>query len=375
MQTKEIARRLADWHAVQQRDLPWRNMPAGRRDPYAVWVSEIMAQQTRLATVEEYYTRWMERFPTARSVAEAELQDVLKAWEGLGYYARARNLHRAAQVVTARYGGELPLTREELLGLPGIGEYTAGAILSLSAGQHEPVLDGNVKRVFSRLADMTESVDGGDTMKGLWAMARALVEAAPDGQAGAVNEGLMELGATVCTPRAPRCMLCPVQGYCEAFAKGTQEDRPVRSARRTTPHYDVTAGVIWEGEPLRSRLLIAQRPLDGMLGGLWEFPGGKLEAGDPDLAGCLRREIDEELGIEIEVLERVATVRHAYTHFRITLHAFHARRLAGNPQPLGCADWRWAVFDELAGIPFPVTDQKIVRALKLELVESGEIPT
>ena len=139
--------------------------------------------------------------------------------------------------------------------------------------------------------------------------------------------------------------------------------------RKATPHFDVTAGVIWEGEPLESRVLVAQRPLDGMLGGLWEFPGGKMEPDDSDLAGCLRREIGEELGIQIEVLEQVATVRHAYTHFRITLHAFHARHVDGAPRAIDCADWRWVSMDELAALPFPVTDQKIVQALATEISE------
>ena len=367
MRPTEVARRLADWHAMQSRDLPWRDAPAGQRDPYAVWVCETMAQQTRVATVEDYFTRWMARFPSLQALATADLQEVLKAWEGLGYYARARNLHRAARIVVQDYRGELPTERRKLLALPGIGAYTAGAILSLAFGQREPILDGNAKRVFSRLADIPSSIDDGTTVALLWSMARSLVEAAPAGQAGTVNEALMELGATICTPAAPRCLLCPVQQQCAAAANGTQGDRPVRNARRSTPHYDVTAGVIWEGDPLLSRVLIAQRPLDGMLGGLWEFPGGKMETDDSSLEACLRREIQEELGVQIETLDAVATVRHAYTHFRITLYAFHARIVDGEPKALDCADWRWISMAELAGVPFPVTDQKIIRALEAEL--------
>ncbi len=195
------------------------------------------------------------------------------------------------------------------------------------------------------------------------------MEAAPEGAAGAVNEALMELGAVVCTPATPRCLLCPVHSHCAAAANGTQAERPVRNARAATPHYDVTAGVIWEGEPLASRLLIAQRPLDGMLGGMWEFPGGKLEPSDSGLADCLRREIAEELGIEIDVLEPVTTVPHAYTHFRITLHAFHAQHAGGAPRALDCADWRWVSWDELAEMPFPVTDQKIIQTLQQQRAE------
>jgi A/G-specific adenine glycosylase len=173
----------------------------------------------------------------------------------------------------------------------------------------------------------------------------------------------MELGATVCTPENPRCLICPVSDLCLAAARGTQTLRPVTSPRKATPHYDVAAGVIWQGKPYASKLLIAQRPQQGLLGGLWEFPGGKLESADADLRACLRREIAEELGIEIAVDEQLTVVRHAYTHFRITLYAFHARHIAGEPSALGCADWRWATLAELSAFPFPVTDQKIIRAL------------
>jgi len=334
-----------------------------------VWVSEVMAQQTRLTTVVDYFNRWMQAFPTVQSLADAEMQAVLRIWEGLGYYARARNLHRAARIVVGQYGGALPRTRKELTGLPGIGDYTAGAILSLAYGQREPVLDGNAKRVFSRLADIEETIDEPATSRRMWAMAQELVDAAPQGAAGVVNEALMELGSAVCTQRAPRCLVCPVQADCAANAHGTQSERPVRSARVATPHYDVAAGVIWGAEPLTSRVLVAQRPLDGMLGGLWEFPGGKLEPDDSGLEGCLRREICEELGITIDVLEPIVQVQHAYTHFRITLHAFHARHVSGIPRALECADWRWAEWSGLHELPFAVTDRKIIRAVDRQVKE------
>lgn len=363
MDFAEIARRLTAWQDGRQRNLPWRAAPAGNRDAYAVWVSEIMAQQTRLETVAGYYTRWMQRFPTLEALAAADQQDVLKAWEGLGYYARARNLHRAAQIVADTYAGELPRTRKELLKLPGIGEYSAGAILSIAFGLAEPILDGNVKRVFSRLADMDSPIQERAALKTLWQMAQSLVNASPKRQAGVVNEALMELGATVCTPRSPRCPVCPLHDLCLSAANGTQAARPVTLPRSKTPHYDVAAGVIWQNEPFHSPLLIAQRPPNGMLGGLWEFPGGKLEAEDEDLPACLRREIAEELAVEIDVLGPLTTVRHAFTHFRITLYAFHARWLSGKPQAIGCAAWRWTPMQELDALPFPATDQKIIRAL------------
>jgi A/G-specific adenine glycosylase len=363
MNWPEIAEALATWHDQQQRSLPWRGAPAGQRDPYQVWVSEIMAQQTRIETVVDYYMRWMRRFPTIEALAAADQQEVLKQWEGLGYYARARNLHRAAQIVVAEHGGHLPAERAALRKLPGIGDYTVGAILSLAYNHAEPILDGNVKRVLSRLADIDQPIDQPATLQRLWALARAVVEAAPPESAGRVNEALMELGALVCVPANPRCLLCPVAEHCQALAHGTQGERPVTSPKKQTPHYDVAAGVIWQGEIGASLLLIAQRPQEGMLGGLWEFPGGKLEASDADLQSCLQREILEELGIEIEVGAQVAVVQHAYTHFRITLYAFHARHVGGEPRALGVADWRWVMLDELNAYPFPVTDRKIIGVL------------
>jgi A/G-specific adenine glycosylase len=358
-----IAQRLVDWHAQHQRALPWRHAPPGQRDPYAVWVSEMMLQQTRVETVVNYYQRWMERFPTLADLAAADLQDVLKIWEGLGYYARARNLHQASQKVITAYEGLVPQARSALLQLPGIGEYSVGAILSLAYNQPEPILDGNVKRVLSRLSDIDRPIHKRETQKQLWALARQLVEAAPAGGAGACNEALMELGATLCTPERPRCLICPLADLCLAAANGTQTQRPILPPRRQPPHVDAAAGIIWQGEPFASLLLIAQRPLHKMLGGLWEFPGGKLEPTDSDLRACLRREIREELAIEIEVGDSLTTVRHAYTHFRLTLHTFHARHQRGEPQAIGVASWRWVALNELECFPFPVTDQKIIAAL------------
>lgn len=364
MEASAIAQRLVAWHAVHQRDLPWRLTPAGARNAYAVWISEIMLQQTRVDAVIAYFQRWMAHFPTMEALAAADQQAVLKVWEGLGYYARARNLHKAAQQIVADYGGQVPDDRHTLLALPGIGDYTVGAILSLAFNQPEPILDGNVKRVLSRLDDIAQPITETQTLKLLWHLARALVEAAPPGDAGACNEAIMELGALICTPVNPRCLICPVNEFCRAAANGTQGERPVIPAKKQTPHYDVAAGIIWQGEPYHSNLLIAQRPPDGMLGGLWEFPGGKLEATDADLRACLRREIAEELAMQIEVGAQLTTVRHAYTHFRITLHAFHAHHTSGEPQALGVADWRWVTLADLAAFPFPVTDQKIIAALQ-----------
>jgi A/G-specific adenine glycosylase len=349
---EEIARRLLAWWDDGHAQYPWRQSD----DPYAIWVAEVMLQQTQIATVLPYYDRWLARYPDVESLARAPLADVLKSWEGLGYYSRARNMHAAAAKIVTEHGGRLPETVAELVKLPGIGRYTAGAISSIAFGRPAPVVDGNVIRVLSRLDDMADDVTAASTVRALWRRAEELL---PDERPGDYNQALMELGQKVCLPAAPSCHHCPLVDLCLARAGGTQLERPVRPPRKRTPHYDVTAGVIWADD---GRFLIAQRPLDGLLGGLWEFPGGKQEPGE-SLAQALAREIQEELAMEIEVGRLLTTVRHAYTHFRITLHAFHARHSSGRPQNLGVADHAWVRLDDLDHYAFAVTDQKIIAAL------------
>lgn len=344
-------RDLLDWFAREGRDLPWRRT----RDPYRIWVAEVMLVQTQVSTVIPYYERFLAQFPSVAALAAAPLDDVLKAWEGLGYYARARQLHRAAQEVVARHGGRVPTDPKALRALPGVGEYMAGALLSIAFGCDEPALDGNVRRVLSRLYHVTGDPAASATLAELGRLARSMV---PHGAAGAFNQALMDLGATVCTPRRPRCDACPLAAYCRARALDAQEAVPARRRRPPTPHYEVCAAVIRRD----GRVLIAQRPADGLLGGLWEFPGGKQKPGET-LRECLAREIREELAVDIAVDEEIVTVPHAYTHFRITLHAFHCCLVAGEPQAIACADWRWVRLDELDQFAFPAADRKVIAAL------------
>jgi len=345
--------RLLRWAEKHLRDLPWRVEP---RDPYRVWVSEIMLQQTQVSTVIPYFHRFTEHFPTVQVLAAAPLDSVLKRWEGLGYYARARHLHRAAREVVAEFDGRLPETVEELSKLPGIGRYTAGAIASIAFGHDAPVVDGNVKRVLCRIYAIRGDTRQPAIQKKLWTLAEANL---PKGKAGRWNEAMMELGATICLPRSPRCDKCPLARVCRARELGIQDKLPTKATKKRLPHYDVTAAVICK----RGRVLIAQRPVGGMLGGLWEFPGGKREHGE-SLEECLRREIREELGIKIEVGQPVTQVEHTYTHFRITLHAFECRFVNGRPRAIQVADWRWVRFDELDDFAFAVTDHKIIQALR-----------
>lgn len=343
---------LLAWWDAGHADVPWRRT----RDPYAIWVAEVMLQQTQVATVIPYFVRWMNRFPKVEDLAAAPLSEVLKMWEGLGYYSRARNLHAAAQMIVDDYGGRLPEDVAGLMKLKGVGRYTAGAIASIAFDRPVPVLDGNVVRVLSRLLDLREDVTKTQTKNHLWQLAGDLV---PEDRAGDYNQALMELGQTVCQPATPQCHLCPVSGCCLARAEGTQLERPVRPPRQKIPHYDVCAGVIWRED---GRILIAQRPLEGLLGGLWEFPGGKLQAGETR-ADALRREIKEELGLEIVVGRPLATIKHTYTHFRISLYAYYARYVSGVPQNLEVADHAWVHLDEMDQFPFAVTDRKIIGKL------------
>ena len=335
--------------------MPWRES----KDPYKIWISEIMLQQTQVITVEPYFNCFITRFPTVQALADADMQSVMKAWEGLGYYSRARNLHKAAAIVVNRFEGRVPDTLEELLSLPGIGRYTAGAILSIAFEQKAPILDGNVIRVLSRVFHITDNVDQTKTRKILWTLAESLL---PDNRLRDFNEGLMELGAVICTPKTPDCPACPVAELCAARDLKIQEDLPVKTPRKPVPHLDVTAGVIYKN----GRFLITLRPPKGLLGGLWEFPGGKLEEGET-LKACLKREIQEELEIDVRVTNPLIVVKHAYTHFRITLHVFECEYVSGEIVPHDADDFKWIKIGELDDYAFPGADRKVIDKLKNNL--------
>lgn len=344
---------LLAWYDAAAVALPWR----GASDPYLIWLSEIMLQQTQIETVRPYYARFLAAYPTVHDLAAAPLDEVLKLWEGLGYYSRARNLHRAAQVIAFERDGVWPSTVDDLLTLPGVGRYTAGAIASIAFGVRAPVLDGNVIRVLSRVHDYAADVTTSAAQADLWRLA---ADALPDTRAGDHNQALMDLGRLICTPRAPRCPDCPIRAHCRAYTAGTVDQRPVKPKKAPTPHYDVAAGLVWDDH---GRVLIAQRPADGLLGGLWEFPGGKQEAGET-LPECLRRELREELAIAVDVGELVCVVRHAFTHFKITLHAFTCRHVNGDPQLIGAQAVAWVTPAELERYAFGKADRAVIAELK-----------
>lgn len=347
-----LASLLLTWYRINARDLPWR----GSKDPYAIWVSEIMLQQTRVETVIPYYQRWLARFPNLESLATASQQDVLSIWEGMGYYSRARNMHRTAQIVVNDYNGKFPSNLKSLSSLPGIGPYTSAAIASIAFGADTPAIDGNIRRVLARFFNVAEEIRTTQAERKLHALAATNL---PTGQAGDYNQALMELGAVICTPKTPSCKMCPIKEHCQAYQLGVQDQRPILHKKPDIPHIQVTAAVITRD----NRVLIARRPDHGLLGGLWEFPGGKLEDGE-DLSTCLQREIMEELGAEILVGELFGSYEHAYTHFRITLHAFICSLRAGEPRPIQPPELAWCSTAELENYPMGKVDRQIARKLQ-----------
>ncbi len=349
---------LLEWYARSRRDLPWRHT----HDPYPIWVSEIMLQQTQVKTVIPYYYRWFEQFPTLETVASAHLDHILKAWEGLGYYSRARNLHRAAQKIVQEHGGVFPTTLKEVLALPGIGRTTAGGILSAAFNQPLAILDGNVKRVLARLVALP--IPPAKATKQLWQISEALLDKKIPRE---FNQALMDLGATVCMPKNPDCNSCPWRVHCQAYNLGIQAHLPMPEQSSPLPHKTIGVAVIWNEQ---GQILIDRRRPEGLLGGLWEFPGGKIEPGET-IEECIKREIQEELAIEIEVGSRLITIDHAYSHFSITLNVFHCRHVTGIPQPVECDEIRWVTLQEIDQFPFPKANTQIIAALRQE--GEGEI--
>lgn len=338
-----FTRRLLTWYAGEKRDLPWRRT----RDPYAIWVSEMMLQQTQVATVIPYWTRWMERFPTVCALAEAEMDDVLKAWQGLGYYARARNLHRAARVIAERHGGVFPARFDEVLALPGVGRYTAGAICSIALGQDTPIVDANVIRVLCRVFGLRGDPKSSAVQARLWNLAAALI---PPGQAAAFNEGMMELGALICQA-APRCAACPMPDICAAYATGSPALLPEFAPRPVfTTQTDVSAVIRRAGDG-ENRVLLIRRPPGGLWGGLWEFPRVTRSA-EESVTEAARRAAREIAGLSSvrAGAEPLGVVKHGVTTRRITLIGVACEAPSdASPFPgAGCGDAvAWVTLDEI----------------------------
>ena len=348
-QNKEFAQLLLRWYKSHHRSLPWRE----DRNPYRIWISEIMLQQTTVQAVIPYFTKWMKRFPDIRSLSEASLQEVLKAWQGLGYYQRAKNIHKAARIFSDEYRGNIPDEYDTLRTIPGFGPYTTAAVLSIAFEKAYPVIDANVRRVWMRLI-------------GLKLQANPRVDASikkhmdpffPSAQIGLFNQAMMELGALICRSKNPLCLLCPVSNFCTAYEKGEQEIIP-SPKKRSYRKIDAVIGLIQKGD----RYLIQKRPPEGLLADLWEFPGGKREGGET-LEEALSREIREELQAEVETADLLTSVKHAYTQFQVKLYAFSCTLKDVLP-PLPRDKYRWVSLKAMKRYPFPSGSAKIIQFLE-----------
>jgi A/G-specific adenine glycosylase len=343
---------LLGWFQANKREMPWRES----RDPYKIWLSEVMLQQTRVDQATPYYQRFVQAYPTVIDLARADMHDVLMLWEGLGYYSRGRNLHKAAQVVVEKYDGTFPSSYDALLSLPGVGPYTAAAVSSIAFGKPHAVVDGNVVRVISRLMGISDDVRHQSTKSSIQSVADHLLDPSYPGD---FNQAVMEIGSLVCTPSKPTCNVCPIAPWCVASKTAQTDSIPYKTSKAKIPHHDIVVAII---SNTQGELLIARRPENVMLGGLWEFPGGKVNANET-IEQALHREIAEELGIQIEMKRKFMHIKHAYSHFKITLHSFLCDHVGGEPTPNASTEIRWVAPRRLGEFPFPKANRKLTLAL------------
>lgn len=349
---KLLRKKLLEWYQAHHRDLPWRCS----KNPYHIWVSEVMLQQTQVKTVLNYYRRFIKKFPDIQRLAAADLDAVLKAWEGMGYYARARNLHRAAKIVLHDHGGRIPHHWDAFHNLPGVGDYIAAAVLSIAFNQTHAVVDGNVKRALARLFKMPAPVNHPGSLRPFKEAAEKLLDTR---QPGIFNQAMMELGALICKPRNPLCETCPLTRRCMAYQSRQVADFPKRQKARPIPQYDIAVGVVFKD----NHVLITRRKTDGLLGGLWEFPGGEIKNGESAQAACIR-EIKEEVNLEVSIERHLSTVKHAYTHFKIVMDVFCCRYKAGRVKLKGPVAFRWIRLNALKNYPFPGANHKFLPLLQ-----------
>lgn len=333
--------------------MPWR----GEADPYKIWISEIMLQQTQVQQATPYFQNFISLFPTVYDLAKADQQEVLKAWEGLGYYSRARNLHAASKMVVEDFDGQVPQTYDEIIKLKGVGPYTAAAVTSIAFNEPNAVVDGNVIRVLTRYYGIEDDTRSSKTQRKVQELANELID---EESPGDFNQALMELGSEVCTPTNPDCKNCPIHRGCIATKMAKTEIIPYKSPAKKKPHHVIGVGIIEREED--DKILIALRPNDAMLGGMWEFPGGKQEDGE-SIKQTVERELKEELGIEVKANNELMSLKHAYSHFSITMHAWFCTLVSGEPKPRESQEVRWVCRDELKEYPFPKANKVLTEKL------------
>ncbi|MDP4552279.1 A/G-specific adenine glycosylase [Alkalihalobacillus macyae] len=348
---KQFQYDLITWYKNEQRNLPWRE----NQDPYRIWVSEIMLQQTRVDTVIPYFERFISKFPTIEALANAEESDVLKAWEGLGYYSRARNLQSAVREVANTYNSVVPNNPKEIAKLKGVGPYTAGAILSIAYNIPEPAVDGNVMRVLSRILGIWEDIAKPSSRKTFEEVTRRIIS---EEDPSSFNQGMMELGAIICTPKSPSCLLCPVQNHCRAFKEGSQEELPIKSKKKAPRPVPIAVVVL---KDLRGKYLIRKRPDKGLLASLWEFPNVELTEGGLK-EDQLRKHIKEEYDCDVAIEDEIAAFDHVFSHLKWQLTVYIGT-IQGTVKSEG--NVRLVNKDELEEFAFPVAHQKIVATIEV----------
>ena len=331
--------------------MPWRNTD----NPYYIWVSEVMLQQTQVKKVVDYYGRFIARFPNIQHLAAAPLQDVLKVWEGLGYYARARNLHKSAQVIVNELDGDVPRDYATFRKLPGVGDYSAAAVQSIAFNAPYAAVDGNIKRVMARLFLMDAPINDAKSAKLFQQRADELLDPTAPGH---FNQAMMELGATVCRPQSPTCLVCPVNAFCEAFHTARQDEFPKRRETKPVPEHHIAVGVIYKGDAI----LITQRQFDGLLGGLWEFPGGRITKDETAEEACVRH-IAEVVNLSVSDVKYLTRVRHAFTHFKIVVDVFTCDYQSGEVVLNGPRDAKWIEVAALRDYPLPRATHKFLDKL------------
>jgi len=337
---------------ANHRKLPWRES----HHPYHIWTSEVMLQQTQVKTVIPYFLNFIKRFPTLYDLAKADLETVLKLWEGLGYYARARNFHKAANMVINEREGVIPDDYPSFRKLPGVGDYIGAAVQSIAFGRPLAVVDGNVKRVLARL----HQVDTPVNKPGSHLRFKALAELHLDEHdPGTFNQAMMELGALICTPKNPGCPICPVSEFCRAHLSDRVDRFPFRMESKKVPTFHIAVGIVRK----KGRLLITRRKLDGLLGGLWEFPGGKINKDETASAACIR-EIKEETGIIVAIESHLTSIRHAYTHFKIKMDVFYCRHISGDVRLKGPMDYKWIGLSDIEKFAFPKANRKFIPLIR-----------
>ncbi len=364
--TTQLHKSMLAWFSQYARVLPFR----GAKDPYAIWLSEIMLQQTQVKTVIPYYERFLKKLPTIEALAAARLDIILKLWQGLGYYTRAKSLHKAAQAIVEKHNGVFPNDFESILALPGIGRYTAGAIASIAFGLQKPVLDGNVIRVLCRLYAIKENPADAKVRETLWTIAEELL---PEKNCGDWNQSLMELGSEICTPKNPLCQSCPVQQFCLAWRDNLQNELPIRKKVKATPHYTVVVALTVNEQ---GKILIDKRKPEGFLGGMWELPGGKKKKGET-FTEAIEREVLEETGLTVKAGKKLCVVKHVYSHFSVSLHTYLCSPISGKAKAITCDAVKWVKPTELDKFAFPAGTMKIFKTplVRKQLVTSKSAPS